>query len=156
MSAVTGQDNVVRMLMAIKDGARPKMIETMNKVSISMQAYVQNEKLSGQLLNRRTGVLRNSIFARVTEGASTVSAVTGTGVKYAKSLEDGAAPHVIMPVRAKMLSFISGGARVFARKVNHPGNRAYQFLKGSLREKAPEEIARIRKSMAELIAEARA
>lgn len=156
MSSVTGQDNVVRMLLSIKDGARPKMVETMNKVSTSMQSYVQNEKLSGQVLNRVTGNLRNSIFARVTEGTSSVSAVTGTGISYAKALEDGSPPHVIVPVNAKMLSFIVNGARVFARKVNHPGNRAYRFLKDSLQEKAPDEINRIRKSMAELIAEARA
>ncbi|MDE2426910.1 MAG: hypothetical protein KGO96_13500 [Elusimicrobia bacterium] len=156
MSTVTGQDNVVRMLAAIREGARPKMLETMRKVAIDMQRYVQVEKLSGQVLNRRTGTLRNSIFERVTEGADSVSAVTGTGLSYAKPLEDGAAPHVILPVRAKMLSFVVGGRRVFARQVNHPGNRAYRFLKGSLEERAPVEIARIRKSMAELIEASRA
>jgi hypothetical protein len=153
MSSVTGQDNVIRMMLAVKDGARPKLLETMNKVAISMQGYVQSQKLSGQVLNRRTGNLRNSIFERVKDSTTAVSAVTGTGLSYAKALEDGAAPHVILPVRAKMLSFIVGGRRVFAKSVNHPGNRAYHYLRDTLTETAPANIEKIRASMGELIRE---
>ena len=37
MSSVTGQDNVIRMLMSVKDGARAKLTETMNTVATDMQ-----------------------------------------------------------------------------------------------------------------------
>jgi hypothetical protein len=47
---------------------------------------------------------------------------------HAHSIESGAKPHVIRPRRAKMLAFTVKGKLVFARKVNHPGNRAYRFL----------------------------
>ena len=156
MSSVTGQDNVIRMLLAVKDGVRAKLTETMSTVATDMQRYVQAEKLSGNPIKRQTGVLRNSIFERTAESATAVSAVTGTGVRYAKFLEEGTSPHVILPVRAKMLSFMAGGTRVFARKVNHPGNRAFRFLRDSLQETAPANIAKIRASMAELIAQAHA
>ena len=117
---------------------------------------MQAEKLSGSPIKRQTGVLRNSIFERIAESSTAVSAVTGTGVRYAKFLEEGTSPHVILPVRAKMLSFMAGGTRVFARKVNHPGNRAFWFLRDTLHETAPANIAKIRASMAELIAQAHA
>jgi hypothetical protein len=156
MSSVTGQDNVIRMLLAVKDGARVKLLETMNTVATDMQRYVQAEKLSGNPIKRVTGLLRDSIFERVSESGTAVSAVTGTGLSYAKGLEDGNPPHVIVPVRAKMLSFVVGGTRVFARKVNHPGNRAFHYLRDTLHETAPAEIGKIRAAMADLITEARA
>lgn len=156
MSEVIGQENVLRMMMAIKDGARPMLVETMHKAAYVMQAYVQDQKLSGQSLRRVTGTLRRSIFERTEESGTSVSAATGTNVAYAKSLEYGAAPHVILAVRAKMLSFIVGGKRVFAKQVNHPGNRAYYFMRDTLNETAPANIERIRKSMAALIMESRA
>jgi hypothetical protein len=156
MSGVTGQDNVIRMMMAVKDGARPKLVETMRKAAFVMQAYVQDQKLSGQSLRRITGTLRRSIFERTEEDGTSISAATGTNVAYAKSLEYGAAPHVILPVRAKMLSFLVNGKRVFAKQVNHPGNRAYYFLRDTLNETAPANIERIRTSMVTLIAESQA
>jgi hypothetical protein len=52
MSSVTGQDNVIRMLLAVKDGARVKLLETMNTVATDMQRYVQAEKLSGNPIKR--------------------------------------------------------------------------------------------------------
>lgn len=48
--------------------------------------------------------------------------------KHAEALEFGARPHVIVPRRAKFLRFMVKGKLVFARKVNHPGNKPYKFL----------------------------
>lgn len=47
---------------------------------------------------------------------------------YAHAIDLGAKPHVIVPRRARALRFISRGKLVFARKVNHPGNKPYRFL----------------------------
>lgn len=43
--------------------------------------------------------------------------------KYAKYVEQGTAPHLILPVNAKALSWVprAGGFRVFAKVVHHPG-----------------------------------
>jgi hypothetical protein len=48
--------------------------------------------------------------------------------KYAPAIDLGARAHVIRPRRARFLRFTVGGKVVFARKVNHPGNRPYRFL----------------------------
>ena len=47
---------------------------------------------------------------------------------YAAAIDLGAKPHVIRPRKARALRFITRGKLVFARKVNHPGNRPYRFL----------------------------
>jgi len=49
--------------------------------------------------------------------------------RYAMPIELGSRPHVIRSRRAKFLRFIGrDGSVVYARKVNHPGNRPYRFL----------------------------
>ncbi|MEU0272273.1 hypothetical protein [Streptomyces sp. NPDC006307] len=47
---------------------------------------------------------------------------------------DGTRRHVIRPRRAKALAFDMGGRRVFAKRVNHPGTKANNFLAEALRE----------------------
>lgn len=48
---------------------------------------------------------------------------------YAGAIDGGARPHVITPKRGKFLRFIGrNGRTVFARRVNHPGNKPYRFL----------------------------
>jgi hypothetical protein len=48
---------------------------------------------------------------------------------YAGAIDGGSKPHVIVPRKAKLLRFIGrDGRTVFARRVNHPGNKPYRFL----------------------------
>ncbi len=47
---------------------------------------------------------------------------------YASAIDQGARPHVITPKRGKFLRFVGRNGIVFARRVNHPGNRPYRFL----------------------------
>lgn len=69
------------------------------------------------------------------------------GVPYARGLEEGNPPHIIRPRmglvdfstdhysnRQRALRFKMGGEWVFTRQVNHPGNRAFRFIRGSLEE----------------------
>lgn len=49
-------------------------------------------------------------------------------VKYAASIDGGARPHMIAASRARALSFMWKGHRIFRRYVMHPGNRPYKFL----------------------------
>lgn len=44
----------------------------------------------------------------------------------------GTVPHVIRPVRARALRFLSGGKIVFARKVDHPGTKPHDFMTRAL------------------------
>lgn len=93
--------------------------------------------------NKKTGITSASIAPRnVTPKGAEVKA--GGAAVY---LESGTRPHVIRPRRKKMLRFaasaggrrLSGAPRrgadvVFARRVNHPGTKAYPFLGPAARE----------------------
>lgn len=103
----------------------------------------------------RTTNLEKSIVGRLTGNRTSVGASRGTnaamsadfdsltanvdgaqfgeihaGMPYASFVENGTKPHMIFPKRATVLSWIpiGGGARVFARWVNHPGSKPYPFM----------------------------
>jgi hypothetical protein len=89
------------------------------------------------LPNKKTGHTSRTITAgRLDDHGATVQA--GGAAVF---LEGGTKPHVIRPRRKKALRFATGGnARltgsprtgapvVFAKRVNHPGSKAYPFLK---------------------------
>lgn len=59
------------------------------------------------------------------------------GVRYAAAHHEGARPHVILPRPENVtqrLVFRVGGRLVFAKRVNHPGNRPNPYLSRWLRE----------------------
>lgn len=108
---------------------------------------VRNEKLSGQVLNARSGALRDSIGAEVFSDGEDVSASVGSygDVKYAAIQEYGGktGAHEILPDKAKALAFIAGGAMRFARRLEHPGSVIPErsYLRSSLDEMSDEILA---------------
>ena len=161
MSAVTGQHAVVRMMVAVKDGARQKLIDVMAKVGFDIQQHVTTQKLSGQVLNRRTGRLRNSINSRVTTGPSEVSASVGTGVQYAAAHEYGVQRNVVVTVHHRMQTMAWGKPMKNPREVlvnqhvAHMNLPERSFLRSSLQDKKEVEFQRVRAAMNELLAESK-
>ena len=105
-----------------------------------LRAHVVDDKLSGQVLRRKTGALAASIGADVTiDGDRIVARVFSSGdVKYARIQEYGGRTpaHDIVPVKAKALAFLGG--TVFARVVHHPGSTIPErsYLRSSLADMA--------------------
>lgn len=52
----------------------------------------------------------------------------GTNEKSSEYLEYGTRPHVIQPKAKEALHFFADGQEIFATKVLHPGNPAYEWL----------------------------
>lgn len=108
------------------------------------------KKVSGEVLNVRTGRLRRSIHTVFTSNAREIkSRVSSSGdVKYAGIHEFGGqtAPHVIRARNAQALRFPIGGTFIFRTQVNHPGSRMPQrsFLRSSLNEYRPQIIRDLR------------
>ena len=77
------------------------------------------QKLSGEVLHPKTGRLRASIVARVYAGKSHVTLSTGSrgDVPYAALHEYGGTVLIppIVPIKASVLRFYTGYAKVFAR-----------------------------------------
>lgn len=128
------------------------MIEGMDKLNRRLDAITDTRQLMGQLglatvayaktvVPRRTGNLGRTIrLGTVTDDSVTVLAGGRSGVGYARAVEFGTQPHVIVPRRRKALAWggrrrlsgalASGSAPTFfAKRVNHPGTRAQPYLR---------------------------
>lgn len=87
----------------------------------------------------RSGRLRSSIRYSRSFDATQAGMEFSTNVPYAGYVKNGTAPHLIRPVAARSLHWVSGGHSHFARVVHHPGTRANDFPRRAL-EPMKEEI----------------
>ncbi len=116
---------------------------------------VKFEKLSGEVLNARSGALIASIGAEVSSDGDEVSASVGSygDVKYAAIQEYGGktGAHEILPAKAQVLAFLVAGAMRFARRVEHPGSVIPErsYLRSSLDEMSDEILAALAATPAE-------
>lgn len=111
---------------------------TVRRLALKLTARVKR-KLSGEVLNVRTGRLRRSVHPELEFSANRALAVVGTNVIYGRVHEYGA---TITPKKAKALRFQIGGKWFTRQKVVIPER---SFLRSSLREMVPEiktELAR--------------
>jgi phage gpG-like protein len=149
------RDEFSASLAAMPDQVRQALSSKANVLAVALEAKIQ-QKLSGGVLNMRSGALASSIIATVEESAADVSVRIGTSgdVKYAAIQEFGGTipPHEIVPDKAKALAFVVGGKQVFAARVNLPAVTMPQrsYLRSSLAEMAGE----IREGLSGTVAEA--
>jgi phage gpG-like protein len=137
------RDDYSGSLAGMPDRVRQALSSKANVLAVALEAKIQ-QKLSGGVLNMRSGALASSIVATVDESSADVSVRIGTSgdVKYAAIQEFGGTipPHEIVPDKAKALVFATGAKAVFAKRVNLPAvtmpERSY--LRSSLAEMAGE------------------
>jgi HK97 gp10 family phage protein len=89
----------------------------------------------------RTGRLRSSITHRVEDGGWT--GIVGTDVRYARIVEEGAGPHVILPKSGRALHWDD----VTVQQVEHPGSRGQHFMARTLQEKRDKVMQIIRRAV---------
>ncbi len=98
----------------------------------------------------RTGKLTRSITAEPVTGSwsggSLKTAVSAT-TPYADAIEEGSPAHIISARRKPWLRFKGRNGWVTAKSVNHPGNRAYQYLGQALDAKQDEITNLVEKAM---------
>lgn len=114
-------------------GAMPTALTAeVNRQDALLEAYIKRDKLSGQVLNRRTGRLSRSIHSEPArlEGSAILGKV-GTNLVYAPVHEFGA---TIRAKRAKYLRFKIDGHWVMKTQVTIP---ARPYMRPSLQERGP-------------------
>lgn len=131
-------DHASLKLKAIPDEVRKRLRVVLVRISQELADQIRSN-ISGPILNVRTGKLLASIRTELYETPSGIWARVYTTEVYAAMLEWGGQtrPHVIYPVNAAALHFFaSGGAEVFAMKVNHPGSKipAFAYMRTSLQQ----------------------
>jgi phage gpG-like protein len=148
------RDDYSASLAGMPERVHQALSSKANVLAVALEAKIQ-QKLSGGVLNMRSGALAGSIIATVDESSADISVRIGTSgdVKYAAIQEFGGTipPHEIVPDKAKALAFVVGGKQVFAARVNLPAvtlpERSY--LRSSLAEMAGEIAEGLSDSVAE-------
>lgn len=136
---VTGDSEVIANLNGFSTSVGANLKSAITRLTIQLQNKAKNEKLSGQVLNVRTGRLKRSIQQTVMVSGSSVVGVVSTNVAYAPPHEYGFSGTVSVkqslrtvkqafgrPIAARQVS-----VRSHQRKVNLPER---SFLRSALRE----------------------
>ena len=121
IKAAVDDTKVQLRLATIPERVHAELLLAVTAQTLALEGYIKGSKLSGQVLNRRTGNLRASIQRAIDNQADAViGRVFSDGtVKYARIHEYGGTIRIpdVYPVRAQALHFFTGGKEVFAKHV---------------------------------------
>lgn len=154
---IIGTDRVVASLGERATRVQVAVKSALDVWAMELAGYIKADKLSGQLLNRRSGRLSSSVHPVNEQSSGSVSggAGGGAGVPYAKIHEFGGMipAHQIVAKNAQALSFTVDGIRRFAKSVQIPDVQMPErsYMRSSLRDKAPEGIEMLRAAVKEAI-----
>jgi hypothetical protein len=153
---LVGDRSALDRLRALPDAANAGLARAIAKIGIALQSNVQQNKLSGQVLNVRSGALRSSIDVAVAQSGNEVSATVFTDLDYAAAQEYGFSGTVSVraslrlikeafghPIAAKTISV---GAH--SRRMDLPER---SFLRSALADMAPDISAGVQDALREAI-----
>ena len=146
---IIGSEEVIARIQGTGPALRGAVMRYAKAFGINTMGYVRSEKLSGQVLNHRSGKLIDSIVERVEDSGDTISTKIGANTPYAAIHEYGFTgtenvksymrrTKAQMSVRARLrVSKFAGETQVksFSRNMNMP-QRSY--LRSTLNEKRDE------------------
>ena len=117
---ITGDDALIARLRDLPDNVRKALLKKVTALAFQLERKIKGDKLSGQVLNVKTGKLRASIHSSVTQDQnSTIGKAASSGdVKYAAIHEFGGTiqiPEIV--AKGKALAFMQGGKIAFYKKV---------------------------------------
>jgi hypothetical protein len=150
---IFGKDELVAKYRRIASNM-PTIVNTAMQTQMTQLAdYVRSGKLSGQVLNRRSGALSRSIYGTSSNSSGSVVGKVGSrGVPYANIWENtGSAAHTVEAINAKALRFEIGGSVVFAKRVNIPAQNARPFLRPALNERREAILQALRSAVVQVI-----
>jgi hypothetical protein len=142
----------------------PRILEAlrvkMDALNIALQAKIVGQKLSGQVLQHRTGKLGNSIRvipAKIQGQSSIIGSVEGAGgpAFYGRFHEFGTSrSYTIVPVNKKALAFaLGGGKELIVKSVLHPPIKERSFLRSSQKEMQAQIISGLQDALNKVIAQ---
>jgi phage gpG-like protein len=87
--SITGSSEAAGSLKAQGGAVTEAAVNAVKRLTFELQAYVQSDKLSGQVLHVRTGNLRNSVNSQFATEDGQFTGRVGTGIAYAAIHEFG-------------------------------------------------------------------
>ena len=142
---IQGDKELIAKMNIMPERVRTALFNKVAYLASMLKTYIIDNKLSGQVLNHRSGDLWRSIRDEATQSSSSVEGrVYSTGVPYAAIHEFGGtiASHVIESKTAGALAFMWQGKQVFFKKVTIPDVKMPErsFMRSSLADKRQEII----------------
>jgi len=143
---MVGDTELYEQLQQMSPLVQRLVMAKVQSLGIELQRHIVQDKLSGQVLNVKTGNLRRSIQLAITNesGSITAKVFSSNDVKYAAIHEFGG---TIVPSKAKALSWIGpDGKRIFAHSVTL---KERSFMRSSLADQKQSIIAGLTAAVAE-------
>lgn len=138
-----GGDVLAAMFRSYGDKVQAAIVQSVGRSALRLQREVMENRLSGQVLNVRTGNLRRSIHQRVTNTGSAVIGEVNTNVRYGKAHEYGFVGTVNVKASLRQVRQAFGRPLKSPRYVQvraHPRNVRLperSFLRSALRDMKP-------------------
>ncbi len=154
---ITGAAEVIEHLGTIPEKVRVNVRETLDAWGAQLAEYIRADKLSGQVLNRRSGLLSGSVHPLVEESAQGIvgGAGGGAGVPYARIHEFGGTipAHEVVARNAQALAFTVDGVLRFAKRVQIPDVEMPErsYMRSSFAEKSPQGLEELRAAVREAL-----
>jgi hypothetical protein len=132
---------LVARLEGLPERVQAVLSVRLRALMFQLAGKIQSEKLSGQVLKVRTGILRASVHATdVTTSGTIISGgvEAAQGPAFYGKFHEVGIPHAwqIVSVKARALAFISHGKQVYAKSVIHPPMKQRAFARPALEESA--------------------
>jgi len=141
---ILGGDAIADRLAALPGAVREGLARALTRVSLDLVAAAQ-QKLSGAVLQSRSGALLGSLTADVSVEAGAVAMTVGSDLPYAAFQEYGFAGVETVSAHLRTIKEAFGrplrggekriAVRAYGRKVDYP---AHSFLRAALADLKPE------------------
>lgn len=154
---ILGADAIAERLAGLPDTVQQGLARAVARISVDLVAAAQ-EKVSGDVLQSRSGALRASIVAEMTETEGAVGVTVGSDLPYSGFQEYGftGVETVSAHLRTIKQAFgrpLRGGekqiaVRDYTRKIDYP---AHSFLRAALADMQPEIADALDAAVAEAV-----
>ncbi len=155
---ISGNDVLQQWLGALPAALTGALMAQSDMLAQQLVQTIVDEKLSGEVLQSRTGKLRSSMESSVAVTDSGVGGqITSDGVAYAAIQEYGGVTkaHIIEATKAKALAFEMQGKQAFFKRIQHPGSVIPErsFMRSALEESIDTIVSGFRQALADVTAD---
>ena len=155
---LVGDSAALGRLTAMRQDANQGIARAIAKLGIDLQNNVQQDKLSGQVLQVRSGALRQSIAGQVDDTGSAVHTTVYSALNYAAAQEYGFSGTVNVRASLRQIKEAFGhpiaaetiGVAGHARRMELPER---SFLRSALDDMTPDIAAGIESALREAISQ---
>jgi phage gpG-like protein len=151
-----GSEPALERLRALPEAATKGLARAIARLGSDLQSNVQQNKLSGQVLNIRSGALKSSIDIAIDQSDTTVTATVFSDLDYAAAQEYGFSGTVNVRASLRLIKEAFGrsiaaktiGVGAYSRRMNLPER---SFLRSALDDMAPDISAGVQDALREAI-----